>query len=93
MKPELTDQLVREIDNVIALLTDWPASEDRFGWDEPRVATWLKVFTDLRRSVLAGNRPKFVSYLRRLGLDGIGGGLISNAIQRVDQTMLRMKSR
>ena len=70
MQKEATDDLVRKIDRVTAVLTDMPAAELGHSWDERGVANWLKMFGDLRALVIAGKRPKFVGYLR--GLDGCG---------------------
>lgn len=84
MEESASDDLVRKIDRVIALLTDLPESEAAIGWDEPRIINWLKVFGDLRASVLAGKWPEDVVYVRGLDMDGICGGEIFDAVLDVD---------
>ncbi|HWB07786.1 MAG TPA: hypothetical protein VG826_00980 [Pirellulales bacterium] len=80
MKPDLTDRLIREIDHVIALLTDLPVSEVNVGWDVPRATNWISVFTNLHNSVLSGKQPQSVCYCRGLDFDSICGGQIFDAV-------------
>jgi hypothetical protein len=87
MEEPARDDLVRKLDRVIALLTDLPELEAAIGWDEPRLINWLRVFGDLRGSVLAGQRPEYVIYVRGLDMDGICGGEIFDAVLDIDMAI------
>lgn len=91
MIKEETDDLVRKIDRVLALLTDLPAAV--IGWDESAVANWRKVFGDLRISVLAGKRPEHVIYLRGLDMCGPCCLELSDAVCDIDVAIGKINNR
>ena len=88
---ELAERLLRQLDQVIQLLEDLPPSEEAFGWDEPRVKNWLKVFRDLRSSLLAGNRIEYACYIRGLDMSEITAGIINDITVKIDGTISEME--
>lgn len=90
LKGEAADDLVRKIDRAIAVLTDLPASDLGQSWDEREVANWLKIFNDLRASVLAGTRPESVCYVRGLDMCGPCCEEIFNAACDVDTAIRKL---
>lgn len=93
MEESAGHDLVRKIDIVIALLKDLPPSHLGQHWDEPQVANWLKVFGDLRASLLAGKRPEYVCYVRGLDMCGPCCSELGDAVCEVDVAIGKINKR
>lgn len=93
LKREEADDLVVKIDRAIAVLTETPASHLGQDWGKPQVENWLKVFGDLRTSVLAGRRPEHVTYVRGLDMCVPCCSELCNAVCDIDVAIGKINKR